>query len=375
MSVRDFFKLLRRHLKLLICLPMVFALCCSAYYLLQPRTFSSTVTIFASDEAPAIGGIASLDARTKAREAVFSDYKLTVAADGNAQSVAVCVEGPDGAMCAATAEEIAQKAESEAISLHPDVVMKVSEPSGPTDISEDPSKYIASAFFLGLFVAVCIVLVVDLKMRRIHSGEDFGERTGLRPLVDDSAQVEPSGNSILTKLKYMAGHEKIIGVVSLGPASLPSTLFTIVAKSAPGLKFSTLFVDMSPAMDAHLGKLGDDAKSEAADIPQTAAEGPFPEIALQKINDYVSCLAIDVDAAFDSDILYDYLCHVQNNYDLILVNIPLDSERPIGLRLMHEIRIFIYVLKPFDSTVSAYLLAKNLSEIVGAKAIGFACLR
>lgn len=202
MTLLELMKLLRKHLRLVIVLPVLFAVAMGAYaWLLMPNTYAASVSMYvltssaneqgnitnsdlsasqmlANDVATLITSdrvkndtartlnLANLDAFDISVESATTTRVLTLTVEGaSAQSVAAVANG-----LAASTDEVAQEV------MDVSSVNAIDQASEPTVPSGPPrTLYTAVAFLAGLFVAVALVVVMDMVNTRVRSAEEAEE--------------------------------------------------------------------------------------------------------------------------------------------------------------------------------------------------------
>jgi capsular polysaccharide biosynthesis protein len=207
----ELFKLLRKHLKLVIILPVLFALATGVYaYAAMPNQYTSTVSMYvltktstSNDQGISnsdltasqllTNDVASLiksdhvqqDAANQLGMATLSDYKISVDSETTTRVITLSVTGTDAARTADVANQLAASTDSvarevmnvESINVV-DQAIASPAPSGPPR-----AMYVAVAFLLGLFVAIAIVVIADMVNTRVRSSEEASELLDDLPVI------------------------------------------------------------------------------------------------------------------------------------------------------------------------------------------------
>lgn len=201
MTLLELLQLLRKHLRLVIALPLVCALVMGAYsYLFMPNTYTASTSMYVlvkgdsttktsmSQDLSASQMIAN-DVSTLIKSDTVSkqtaealkmkslrDYKITVS-ETTSRVISLTVTGEDAASTAIIANELAKNVSSVAQSVMDvqsvnviDEAITPTSPSGPNRI-----MYTAVAFLAGLFVAIAIVVLMDMLNTRVRGAEDVEE--------------------------------------------------------------------------------------------------------------------------------------------------------------------------------------------------------
>ena len=209
MTLLELLHLLRKHLKLVVALPLAcavgmaifsFAFMGNAYtastsmYVLAQRddaTSSSLSTDLSASQMISNDVSTLLTSDRVVNETAadlglddLSGYDTEVTSETTSRVITLSVTGPDPHMAAdianamvANVSEIAQEV-MEIESVNPiDQAQAPSDPSGP-----NRPLYVVVAFMAGLFLAVAIVVVADMLNTKVRSGDEVEELLGI-PIV------------------------------------------------------------------------------------------------------------------------------------------------------------------------------------------------
>lgn len=205
MTLLELLQLLKRHLMLVIILPIVCAVAMGAYaYLVMPDEYSASTSMYvlAQSEDTSQNLQSSLNAgqmitndvaalissdrvANDVAEALdlkdLSGYDISVASDSTTRVLTVTVSGGDPATAADIANAIALDVS--------DVAQEVMEVKSVNVIDhasapEDPSGpnrtlYVAVALLAGLFIAVAIVVLMDMLNNKVRNSADAEALLGI----------------------------------------------------------------------------------------------------------------------------------------------------------------------------------------------------
>ena len=205
MTLLELLQLLRKHLRLVIALPLVCALVMGVYsYLFMPNAYTASTSMYvlvkgdsttktsmsqdlsASQIANDVSTLIKSDTVSKqTAEALkmksLRDYKINVSSENTSRVISLTVTGEDAASTAIIANELAKNVSSVAQSVMDvqsvnviDEAVTPTSPSGPNRI-----MYTAVAFLAGLFVAIAIVVLMDMLNTRVRGAEDVEELLGI----------------------------------------------------------------------------------------------------------------------------------------------------------------------------------------------------
>ena len=173
MTLLELLHLLRKHLKLVIALPIVFAIACGVVTLFMPNQYTASTTMYVlsknadnkSGNAYSdlnAGQLLSNDVASIAKS--LSSHDVKVDNSTTTRVITLSVTGPDPQTAANIANAYVQNISSTAQSvMDVQAVNVIDAASAPTSPS-GPKRplYIVVALLVGLFLAVAIVVVADM---------------------------------------------------------------------------------------------------------------------------------------------------------------------------------------------------------------------
>lgn len=206
MTLLDLFHLLRKHLKLVILLPLACMLAAGVYsFVMMPNTYSATVSMYVlvqQDNAKSN----SLSSDLSASQMVTNDvatllksdrvvnetasslgleslkaYKTSITSSTTSRVLSLEVTGPDAQMAANIANKMADEVSTVAHDvMNVDSVNVVDSAKVPTAPS-GPKRplYMAVGLLGGLFVAVAIAVVEDMLNTKVRDQEELEELLGV----------------------------------------------------------------------------------------------------------------------------------------------------------------------------------------------------
>lgn len=205
MTLLELLQLLKKHLKLVIALPIVFALATGVYsYLFMANTYTASTSLYVLVKNESTASSASQDLSAsqmiandvstliksdtiakKTADALkmnsLKDYKISVTSETTSRVISLSVTGEDPASTAIIANELAKNVSSVAQSVMSlqsvNVIDEATTPASPS--GPNRPMYTAVAFLAGLFVAIAIVVLMDMLNTRVRGAEDVEELLGL----------------------------------------------------------------------------------------------------------------------------------------------------------------------------------------------------
>lgn len=207
MTLRELLALLKKHLGLMIALPIVFALAAGFYcYRFMSDTFTASASMYVLIKGDADGNKSSLASDLSTSQMITNDvaalltservtdaaaadlgmrslggYKVSVSSATNSRVIGITVTGADAEGVANVANaltdkvsEIAQQA-MDVQSIN--VIDSARTPAGPS--GPNRMLYIAVGFMGGLFVAFAITILAEVLNTKIRSQEELEELLGI----------------------------------------------------------------------------------------------------------------------------------------------------------------------------------------------------
>lgn len=206
MTLIELMRLLRKHLKLVIMLPVLCAVVAAAVsWALLPNTYTASVSMYvltkSSSESSNItnsdlsasqmltNDVVSLvksdrvlaDTAKALKMEGLSDYEISVESATTTRVLTVSVTGESAQTVAIVANELAETTDSVAKEVMDvksvNVIDQAAEPSSPS--GPPRVMYTAVAFLAGLFLAVAVVVVLDIVNTRVRNAEEIEELLGV----------------------------------------------------------------------------------------------------------------------------------------------------------------------------------------------------
>lgn len=213
MTILDLMRLIQRHLKLVIALPIIFAVVALAYSFFIQASYTATANFITNGDLAFAQGLVSKEATSYAKSGVQISYS----SQSSNKQVTISATGSDATQCIEAANTVANNAVSQYKSSSSSVIAIVTEATSAVRNTPSPLRVAATAFALGLFVAICIVVLIDIAKAPIKSREDAENACEL-PVLGTGTSVE-DGDRILANLQFACGKRpSTIAVVPIGQA-------------------------------------------------------------------------------------------------------------------------------------------------------------
>ena len=202
MTLLELFQLLKKHLKLVITLPVVCAIAMGIVsFVAMDNTYTATTSMYILAKTDDSGQMSYNDLSASqmlsndiatlldsdsvksgaAKELGLTDlddYKVSVSSETTTRVITLSVTGTDAKETAKVAKAIASSVSTVAQSIN--VIDEAKTPEAPSGPKR--TLYIAVAFLAGIFIAVAYVVLADMLNTRIRGAEEAEELLGI-PVV------------------------------------------------------------------------------------------------------------------------------------------------------------------------------------------------
>ena len=209
MTLLELFQLLKKHLKLVIVLPVACAVIMGVVSLVgMSNTYTASTSMYIlakTDEGNGAANYSDLSASQMLSNDIatlldsesvksgaaqqlgldnLDDYKTSVTSESTTRVITLSVTGTSAQGAAdvanAMADSVSQVAQNVDAAKSINVIDSAKAPESPSGPKR--AMYVAVAFLAGLFAAVAIVVVADMLNTRVRSAEEAEELLGL-PVV------------------------------------------------------------------------------------------------------------------------------------------------------------------------------------------------
>lgn len=210
MTLFDLFKLIRHYIKLVIILPVACAILVTLGLLVMPPTYVAKATLLTNGDIALAGGFAQTEATTFSKNGIEVSSKN----DTSYRTVVIEAEGKDYGGCIAAANATVLAAANDYRSANNQVSITTNEATYAESTSPSIPKTALIALLAGLFVAVCVVVVIDVVKMPIKSRNDIEAASNL-PVIG-TIPTRDRGERLLANIRLGDGQPATIAVVPVG---------------------------------------------------------------------------------------------------------------------------------------------------------------
>ena len=222
MTLFDLFKLIRHYIKLVIILPVACAILVTLGLLVMPPTYVAKATLLTNGDIALAGGFAQTEATTFSKNGIEVSSKN----DTSYRTVVIEAEGKDYGGCIAAANATVLAAANDYRSANNAAANDYRSANNQVSITTNEATYAEStspsipktaliALLAGLFVAVCVVVVIDVVKMPIKSRNDIEAASNL-PVIE-TIPTRNRGERLLANIRFLGdGQPATIAVVPVG---------------------------------------------------------------------------------------------------------------------------------------------------------------
>lgn len=268
MTILDLMRLVRRYLKLVVALPVLFAFIAVAWSFFAQVSYTSTASFITSGDLAFAQGLANKEAVSYAN----SGIQISCSSQSSTKQVTVTATGSDASACIDAANSVANSAVDQYKSANSSVVTSVTEATSAVRNTPSPLKVAITALLLGLFVAICIVVLIDVAKAPIKSRED-AEATCDLPVLGVATSDE-GGDRILANLEFCCGRRPAsTAVVPIAEAASASVVSQVLIGALERSNVRVKLVKGSPYARKFKVRVPEDAAIVVCCPPLSAGAG------------------------------------------------------------------------------------------------------
>ena len=241
MTILDLIKLVQRNLKLIIALPAFFVVIAIAWSFAAQVDYTATASFITNGDLAFAQGLANKEA------AAYSDpgMRISCSSQSSTKQVTISATGQDSSLCIESANAVAEKAVEEYKSTSSSIIATVAKATSASRNTPSFIKMILAALALGLFIALCVVVLIDMVKTPVRSLEDVENASGLPVLglVPSSG----GGERLLANLQFRCDKRpSAIAIVPVGTAATAPVVARELAAALERIEVRVKLVKGSP---------------------------------------------------------------------------------------------------------------------------------
>ena len=175
MTLSDLAKLIRHYLKLVIAVPVVCVVITAVIALVAPQDYEAKSTLLTNGDVSLVGGYAQSEAEAFSQNGI----EVSTATDVAYRTTTVIVEGNDRDACIAAANATVRAAAEDVHAVAPEYAISTNEAATAENVSPSILKLMLIALLVGLFLSLCVVILIDAIKKPIKSKSEVETLLGL----------------------------------------------------------------------------------------------------------------------------------------------------------------------------------------------------
>lgn len=233
MTLSDFIKLIRHYVKLVILLPVLCAIFAVVFILVNPQTYLAKASLLTNGDIALAGGFAQNEAELFSQNGV----KVTAKTDTTYRTITIEAEGSDYDACIEAANATVLAAGEDYHEANEEASISTNEATSAEDISPNIVKMAFMALLVGLFFAICFVVVIDMLRTPIKSKSDIESVSGL-PVIGVIPNLD-RGERLIANIRFIG--EKTPSSIAVIPIGYTGAALTC-AELASAFEYSGVAV-------------------------------------------------------------------------------------------------------------------------------------
>lgn len=268
MTLSDFLDLAKRYKKLVVLPIVICVLAAIAISLLSPPSYVASASIVLNGDIAFVKGLATKEATS------YTNLGATVSIDSSdtTKQISFNATGSDPSACVEAANSVMSSTVSLYKQSNANAVIETSEANFAGVTRNNPIRFIFMAFLVGIAIAGCILIIIDLLKAPIKSPKDAQHSCGY-PILEGITSIE-RGEQLFANIQFHCN--KVPSTIAIIPIGEPSTAL-IVSKELAGAfergSINTKLIKGSAHIRKFKVKVPDNAAVLACCEPITAGMG------------------------------------------------------------------------------------------------------
>ncbi len=209
MTISELWQLVKRFWVLVVAIPIVFASAYALYAFIiapTPASYTATATVVPNSQGQAVAGLAVSE--SSSINGIQSDAAVTVAYDATKTVVSINATGGNADKAAEWANQTALNVIAKAEAFYSDTAQKnvipfaveFNEATVVEDADQKKLGFVVGAFLVGLIIALCILVLINMIRRPVLSKQSVEEESGLA-LFENCPDGE-EGKRLLANIRF-----------------------------------------------------------------------------------------------------------------------------------------------------------------------------
>lgn len=218
MTLLDLMKLIRHYLKLVVVVPVICAIVACVAVLVAPPTYIAKATLLTNGDVALAGGFAQNEAQIYSKNGIA----VTSSTETAYKTITITATGSDYGGCIAAANATVLAAADDYREANNQGSVSTNEATTAENDSPGLPKIALMALLAGLFIAICIVVLIDIVKAPIKSRSDI-ETVAELPVVG-AIPNRDRGERLLANIRFQADEQP--GTIAVVPTGIAGGALT-----------------------------------------------------------------------------------------------------------------------------------------------------
>lgn len=218
MTLSDLLKLIRHHIRFVIATPIICALIATLVILLIPPTYEAKATLLTNGDIALASGFAQSEAEKYSQNGI----EVVVKAETSSRTITITAEGADYGGCIAAANATVLAAANDVHAANDQTAISTNEATFAQNTAPSVLRTALLALLTGLFIAICVLVVIDMVKTPIKSKNDIEAATDL-PVIGTIPNRD-RGERLLANVRFLS--DKAPSTIAIIPVGFTGATLT-----------------------------------------------------------------------------------------------------------------------------------------------------
>lgn len=212
MTLSDLFKLIRHYLRFMIAVPVICVVATVLITLLMPQTYEAKASLLTNGDIALASGFAQSEAEALTQDGITVSTKI----DASSLTITAIAEGNDYNGCIMAANATVNATANDIQEVNSEFAISTNEAVSAENTSPSILKFALIALLAGIFLAICIILIIDAVKKPIKSKDEVEAVAGISVIGDIPSRDR--GERLLANVRFAS--EGLPSTVAIIPAGL-----------------------------------------------------------------------------------------------------------------------------------------------------------
>ncbi len=225
MTIHDFLVSIRRNLRILLALPIVFIVVAMLWSFFTQTSYTATSSFVTNGDVAFAQGLANSQAASYSN----SEVRITCSSQSAAKQISISATGANADVCVEAANAVANATVKQYKEANNTIIATITEARYAVSNGSSLPEILVTAFVAGILLAICVILLIVFMKVPIKSSRDIEDAVNL-PVLGYAPSPE-GGERLLANLQFRNnGRPSTVAIVPIGAAAVAP----IVARELAG---------------------------------------------------------------------------------------------------------------------------------------------